>query len=83
MDIYFCPFFKFKKEFQKIKIFSVFFQSPKNTFLVFQPTKYGFFGDEIANKQVFHKPKKSKHMHAIFFVSYCVHPISLEAKKNE
>jgi len=83
MDIYFCPFFKFKKEFQKNKNIFHFFQSLKNTFLVFQTTKFRDFEDVFINKQVFHKPKNTKHMYAIFFVSYCVHHISLEAKKNE
>ena len=36
---------KLKKSFKKIKIFSVFFQSPKFAFLVFQSTKYCFLGD--------------------------------------
>ena len=82
MDIYFCPFFKFKKEFQKIKIFSVFFQSPKNAFLVFQTTKYCFFGDEFVNIRFFTEHENSKHIDAMFFARYFIHTISLEAKKT-
>jgi hypothetical protein len=39
MDIYFCPFFKFKKEFQKNKKIFRFFSIPKNR--VFSFSKYG------------------------------------------
>ena len=38
---------KLKKSFKKIKRFSVFFQPPKIVFLVFQSTKYRFFGDDF------------------------------------
>jgi len=43
----FVHFLKLKKSFKKIKIFSVFFQPPKIAFLVFQSTKYCFFGDVL------------------------------------
>jgi len=49
----FVHFSNLKKSFKKIKIFSIFFQSPKIAFLVFQTTKYGFFGDHFANIGVF------------------------------
>jgi hypothetical protein len=35
MDIYFCPFFKFKKEFQKNKKIFRFFSIPKNCIFSF------------------------------------------------
>jgi hypothetical protein len=35
---------KLKKSFKKIKIFSVFFQSPKFAFLVFNPRNIAFLG---------------------------------------
>ena len=82
MDIYFCPFSKLKKSFKKIKIFSVFFQSPKNAFLVFQTTKYCFFGDEFVNISFFTEHEKLKHIDAMFFARYFIHTISLEAKKT-
>ncbi len=63
-------------------MFSVFFQSLENAFLVFQTTKYGFFGDDFANISFFTEHEKSKHIHAIFFARYFIHTISLEAKKT-
>jgi hypothetical protein len=46
---------KLKKSFKKIKRFSVFFQPPKNAFLVFQSTKYRFFGDDFVKLRFFRK----------------------------
>ena len=54
---------KLKKSFKKIKRFSVFFQPPKNAFLVFQSTKYLFFGDALEyfwNYLIFKKMRKCK-----------------------
>ena len=44
MDIYFCPFFKLKKEFQKNKKIFRFFSIPKIAFLVFQYIEMSLFG---------------------------------------
>ena len=43
----FVHFLDFKKSFKKIKIFSVFFQSPKIAFLVFQIWKFLFLEDVL------------------------------------
>ena len=46
---------KLKKSLKKIKRYSVFFQPPKNAFLVFQSTKYRFFGDDFVKLRFFRK----------------------------